>query len=590
MSWELASTLVLVVVLLAGFRWYERERPQARVLSLVAALAALAVVGRLAFAAVPNVKPVTDIVLFAGMALGAAPGFAVGAITALVSNVFLSQGPWTPWQMAAWGGVGVGGALLSRAIGGRELGRVPLALVCALMGLAFGAVMDVYQWTLAARQDLPSYLAVSGSSLPYNIAHALGNVVFCLLIGPPFVRALRRYRRRFEVRWEPARAGAVAAAVLALAVALSAAPAHAASPAGRAVRYLERAQNRDGGFGAAPGQRSSQLYTGWASLGLAAAGKRPRVAGYLRRHARGLTDIGEVERTVLVLKAVGLSPRSLAGRDLVRDILRRRRRDGSIAGFVSYTAFGVLALRAAGTSPSAGMLAYLARAQNDDGGFGISPNVPSDSDMTGAALQALAATGRARSKTASRALAWLRGSQNSDGGFGARRGQSSNAQSSAYATQGLVAVGARGATLARASGYLVRLQTASGSVRYSRTSAQTPVWVTAQALMALKRKPLPIAPVKRRRRARKAAPAAAAKPRHRRAKRRAAHAKSAPRRARTVAPLKPPALGAAPRSKVAPVAASQDGPAPLLLVGVGLGAVALVVLGRRVLRRRLARG
>src|SRR4051794_41546586 len=131
MSWELASTLVLVLVLLAGFRWYERERPQARVLSLVAALAALAVVGRLAFAAVPNVKPVTDIVLFAGMALGAAPGFAVGAVTALVSNVFLSQGPWTPWQMAAWGGVGVAGALISRAIGGREMGRVPLAGVCA---------------------------------------------------------------------------------------------------------------------------------------------------------------------------------------------------------------------------------------------------------------------------------------------------------------------------------------------------------------------------------------------------------------------------------------------------------------------------
>ena len=67
MSWELGSTLVLVLVLLAGFRWYERERPPARVLALVAALAALAVVGRLAFAAIPNVKPTTDIVLFAGL-------------------------------------------------------------------------------------------------------------------------------------------------------------------------------------------------------------------------------------------------------------------------------------------------------------------------------------------------------------------------------------------------------------------------------------------------------------------------------------------------------------------------------------------
>ena len=63
--------------------------------------------------------------LLAGYALGGAPGFAVGAITPLVSNIFMGQGPWTPWQMAAWGGVGIGGAVLARVTGGRELG--PLA-------------------------------------------------------------------------------------------------------------------------------------------------------------------------------------------------------------------------------------------------------------------------------------------------------------------------------------------------------------------------------------------------------------------------------------------------------------------------------
>ena len=77
-----------------------------------------------------------------------------------------------------------------------------LAAVCGVAGLAFGAWMDVYQWTLAARQDLDTYVAVAGTSLPYNLAHAAGNVVFCLLIGPAFLRALARYRRRFEVRWE----------------------------------------------------------------------------------------------------------------------------------------------------------------------------------------------------------------------------------------------------------------------------------------------------------------------------------------------------------------------------------------------------
>jgi energy-coupling factor transport system substrate-specific component len=214
------------------------------VLALVAAMAALAVVGRLAFAAIPNVKPTTDIVLFAGYALGAVPGFAVGAITAIVSNIFLSQGPWTIWQMAGWGAVGVGGALLARTLRGREPNRFLLAAVCGVAGLAFGGWMDIYQWTLGARQDLDSYLVVAGTSLPYNLAHAIGNVVFCLLIGPAFIRALERYRRRLELRWLPA-----ASAGALLLMLILPAGAMAATPSERAERYLLRAQNSDGGLG-----------------------------------------------------------------------------------------------------------------------------------------------------------------------------------------------------------------------------------------------------------------------------------------------------------------------------------------------------
>jgi energy-coupling factor transport system substrate-specific component len=113
-SWIAASMLILGLALVAGFAWYERAHPSARVLALVATLAALAALGRIAFAPLPNVKPTTDIVLLTGYALGGAPGFAVGAVAALASNLFFGQGPWTPWQMVAWGGVGAGGALLAR--------------------------------------------------------------------------------------------------------------------------------------------------------------------------------------------------------------------------------------------------------------------------------------------------------------------------------------------------------------------------------------------------------------------------------------------------------------------------------------------
>ena len=77
MTWQLGAFTVLGLALAAGFAWYERTRPDARIVALVATLAAFAALGRIAFAALPNVKPTTDIVLISGYALGAAPGFVV---------------------------------------------------------------------------------------------------------------------------------------------------------------------------------------------------------------------------------------------------------------------------------------------------------------------------------------------------------------------------------------------------------------------------------------------------------------------------------------------------------------------------------
>ncbi len=114
MGWQIGALIVLGAALVAGFTWYERTHPTSRMLALVATLAALAALGRIAFAPLPNVKPTTDIVLIAGFALGAAPGFVVGAIAALASNLVFGQGPWTPWQMVAWGLCGVLGAVLGR--------------------------------------------------------------------------------------------------------------------------------------------------------------------------------------------------------------------------------------------------------------------------------------------------------------------------------------------------------------------------------------------------------------------------------------------------------------------------------------------
>ncbi len=502
MSWIAGSFAVLAVALIAGFAWYERTHPTTRVLALVATLAALAALGRVAFAALPNVTPTTDVVMLSGYALGGAPGFAVGAVAALTSNLFFGQGPWTPWQMAGWGAVGVGGALLAR-LAGRRLGRVPLALACALAGLAYGAVMNVYMWvTFSGDHTTAKLAAYFSTSLAFDIAHAVGNLLFCLAFGPVLVSALARYRTRFEIAWVPV--GAAALAVLAL----PAPPADAASPS---VTYLERAQNADGGWGAAPGQGSTPLHSGWVALGLAAAGRNPAdvakrasALAYVRAHAHEGADLGALERSILVLSAAGDPSR----RGLAAELAAHRRRDGSFAGRVNITAFAVLALRAAGRDRHdrvvRGAARWIIRQRNRDGGFNFARRGgPSGIDDTAGAVQALVSTGLRTSSAVRRAVAFLLARQNPDGGFPLVPGAGSNTQSTAWAVQALVAAGRDPARVRRGGSrdplaYLRSLTAPSGEVRYSRTSRQTPLWVTGQVLLALARKPLPLGRVPRR--------------------------------------------------------------------------------------------
>jgi energy-coupling factor transport system substrate-specific component len=513
-SWQLGSLVLLGTALAAGFGWYERARPDARIVALVGTLAGFAALGRIAFAAVPNVKPTTDIVLIAGYALGGGPGFAVGALAALTSNFFFGQGPWTPWQMAAWGATGMFGAGLALITRGR-ISRWPLALACCGAGFAFTVVQDLGDWVTYSDHSTTQLGLYAGRGLAFDAVHAAGCLAFALAFGPALTRSVQRFSRRLQVRWiSPGAIASMLAVVVATSLGVGfaggvGAPALARAATGAngpVVAYLLEAENRDGGFGSAPGQPSAQIYSGWAALGLASAGYAPaRLAhggpsliGYVAAGA-GSNDIGALERTILVVRAAGLSAQSFGGRDLVAELARHRRADGSIAGQVNLTSFGILALRSAGAGQPRSSYAWLASQQNRDGGFGFTGGAPSDADDTGAVLEALAGAPGLGAVRA-RAVAYLRGAQNRDGGFTSQGGGASNAQSTAWAIQGLDAAGVAPASLHRHGGvsplvYLRGLIAGDGSVRYSRGMAQTPVWVTAEALMALEGKPLPLAAV-----------------------------------------------------------------------------------------------
>jgi prenyltransferase beta subunit/uncharacterized membrane protein len=551
MSWQLASFSIVLAALATSFWWYERSRPSAKLVAVVATLAALAALGRDAFAAIPDVKPITAMVLIGGFAFGARAGFAIGAVSGLASNVLLGEGPWTPWQMLGWGLVGLLGAGLAALLRGRRPHPLLLALWCAAAGEVFNLVVDVYTWTGSGNHSLAGFGLVLGAALTFDLTHVAASFAFGLAFGPVLLRMLERVKGRLEVRWQPvqeppARPGPLGAAgsllgggpaalallicvpVLALGAtacakatnanlgagpAASAAKLHAAI--GRELGYLARAQNADGGFGAAPGLQSSELYSAWAAIGLAAAGRSPvslsrsghTVLDALRAEAGSLQGAGDLERTILALHACGIPGGELPGggaaANLLQRLLRLRASDGSFGHLSNLTAFGILALRSAGEGARAPAVAaaarWLARQQDADGGFGFAVRgTGSDVDDTAAAVQALRASAPRRSRALAGAAAFLRGAQNLDGGFPQERGGTSNAQSTAWAVQGLLAAGAHPEDVHRRGsvsplGYLESLVLADGSVRYSRTGAQTPVWVTAQALTALAGRAFPIA-------------------------------------------------------------------------------------------------
>lgn len=203
MSWPLASFTLVTVVLLSGWFAYERARPSARMVAIVATLSAVAALGRDAFVALPDVKPITAVTLVVGYSLGPLPGFSVGAIGMLASNVMLGQGSYTPWQMAAWGLVGLLGAAVG-VLSGRRLGRVQLALACGVTALLAKEIMNLYTWTTGAAHTTAALGLTVAQGLPYDLTDAVASLLFGLVFAPELSRLLSRVRMRMDVIWEPA--------------------------------------------------------------------------------------------------------------------------------------------------------------------------------------------------------------------------------------------------------------------------------------------------------------------------------------------------------------------------------------------------
>lgn len=180
------------------FLHFETRRPEAREIVLIAILTALSVASRILFAELPFVKPVSAIVIISAIAFGKETGFLVGALTALLSNIYFGQGAWTPFQMFAWGIVGFIGGMLRNTIFFKKIYGV--LVYGALSGVLFSMIMDVETVLVVDRSfNLSRYFAVFVTSLPYTLIYVVSNVVFLILLYKPLLKKLQRVKDKYNL-------------------------------------------------------------------------------------------------------------------------------------------------------------------------------------------------------------------------------------------------------------------------------------------------------------------------------------------------------------------------------------------------------
>ena len=204
-NYYLASILVVMLTIAPFFASFEERRPQARELVVIAVMIAVAVAARAAFFWLPAFKPMTAVIIVTGIALGAGAGFMCGSLSAFVSNFLFGQGPWTPWQMLAYGIAGLVAGLLAQkgVIPRHDLSnKAKLALSvgsAVFVMVVVGPILDTCAVFTMPASELEHFTAAAIylSGVPVNAVHALATFVTLFVISNPLLDKLERMRVKY---------------------------------------------------------------------------------------------------------------------------------------------------------------------------------------------------------------------------------------------------------------------------------------------------------------------------------------------------------------------------------------------------------
>ena len=194
-QYAFVSIAVSVLALLQFLLSFERKDTAVTKLVIIAVMTALSVAGRMIFAMIPGFKPVTALVIITAISLGKEAGFITGALSAVLSNFYFGQGPWTPFQMLTWGLIGWLAGIMGKKLANS---KILLSVFGFLAGISFSLLLDIWStlW-LFNTFKLNTYLLAVSSSLPFMAIYAVSNVVFLLLLTKPIAKKLERIKVKY---------------------------------------------------------------------------------------------------------------------------------------------------------------------------------------------------------------------------------------------------------------------------------------------------------------------------------------------------------------------------------------------------------
>ena len=215
-NYYIAGVLIIILAMIPFFAGFESCRPEARELVTIAVMCAIAVASRIVFIMLPGFKPVVAIIMITGMAFGPSAGFLTGAMGAFVSNFVFGQGPWTPWQMFAFGIAGFIFGLLSGKgpvkaeaglpsgfSGGRSLKKILQRLPVSLFGflvivVIVGPILDTCTlFTMTTAVSGASAATVYLAGLPVNLIHGAAVFVTLFFLTVPIMDKLDRIKIKY---------------------------------------------------------------------------------------------------------------------------------------------------------------------------------------------------------------------------------------------------------------------------------------------------------------------------------------------------------------------------------------------------------